>query len=50
MAALDGLPDKVYSVRQKLNADDAEWKKISEKRADDAHVVASYLLRDVTVR
>ncbi len=50
MAALDGLPDKVYAIRQKLVADDAEWQKKTEKRTEHGRVVTSYLLRVVTLR
>ncbi len=50
MAALDGLPDKVYSIRQQLSADDAAWQKRTEKRFENVKVVSSYLLRDVTLR
>jgi hypothetical protein len=50
MAALNGLPDKVYDLRMKHYGDKDTEQKVIDKRVEDAHVVHSYLLRDITVR
>ena len=50
MAALDGLPDKVYEFRMKQYGDESKEQKVIDKRVDNAHVVSSYLLRDITLR
>jgi hypothetical protein len=50
MAALDGLPDKVYDLRMKEYGDHATEQKVIEKRVEDAHVVSSSLIRDITLR
>lgn len=50
MAALDGLPDKVFELRMKHYGDHEAEQKVIEKRVEDAHVVHSYLLRDITLR
>ena len=50
MAALDGLPDKVYDLRMKHYGDRAAEQKVIDKRVENAHLVSSYLLRDVTLR
>ena len=50
MAALDGLPDKLYDLRMKHYGDKDTEQKVIDKRVEDAHVVNSYLLRDITVR
>lgn len=50
MAALDGLPDKAYEIRMKHYGDAAAEQKVVDKRVENAHVVTSYLLRDVTAR
>jgi hypothetical protein len=50
MAALDGLPDKVYDLRMKHYGDKEAEQKVIEKRVENAHVVHSYLLRDITLR
>jgi hypothetical protein len=50
MAALDGLADKLYDVRMKqYGSRDAE-QKVIDKRVENAHVVSSMLLRDITLR
>lgn len=50
MAALDGLADKVYDVRMKqYGSQDAE-QKVIDKRVENAHLVSSMLLRDITLR
>jgi len=50
MAALDGLPDKVYDIRMKHYGDQSAEQKVVDKRVENAHVVSSYLLRDITLR
>jgi hypothetical protein len=50
MAALDGLPDKVYDLRMKHYGDQTAEQKVIDKRVENAHVVSSYLLRDITLR
>jgi hypothetical protein len=50
MAALDGLPDKVYDIRMKQYGDRASEQKVIDKRVEDGHVVSSMLLRDITLR
>jgi len=50
MAALDGLPDKVYEMRMKHYGDQSAEQKVIDKRVENAHVVSSYLLRDITLR
>jgi len=50
MAALDGLPDKVYEHRMKHYGDKDSEQKVIEKRVENAHVVSSMLLRDITLR
>ena len=50
MAALDGLPDKVFGLRMKQYGDQAAEQKVIDKRVENARVVSSYLLRDITLR
>jgi hypothetical protein len=50
MAALDGLPDKVYELRMKQYGDESAEQKVIDKRVENAHVVSSMLLRDITLR
>jgi hypothetical protein len=50
MAALDGLPDKVFGLRMKHYGDQAAEQKVIDKRVENARVVSSYLLRDITLR
>lgn len=50
MAALDGLPDKVYDIRMKQYGDQSAEQKVIDKRVENAHVVSSMLLRDITLR
>jgi hypothetical protein len=50
MAALDGLPDKVYDLRMKQYGDRASEQKVIDKRVENAHVVISSLTRDITLR
>jgi hypothetical protein len=50
MAALDGLADKVYDIRMKQYGDRTAEQKVLDKRAEDAHVVSSMVLREITMR
>jgi hypothetical protein len=50
MAALDGLPDKLYDIRMKKYGDPSAEQKVIDKRVENAHVVSSMLLRDITLR
>ena len=50
MAALDGLPDKVYGLRMKQYGDKESEQKVIDKRVENAHVVSSFLTRDITLR
>jgi hypothetical protein len=50
MAALDGLPDKVYELRMKQYGSKEDEQKVIEKRGEDAKLVSSSLLRDINLR
>jgi hypothetical protein len=50
MAALDGLPDKVYELRMKQYGDHSAEQKVIEKRVENAHVVSSMLTRNIKLR
>jgi hypothetical protein len=50
MASLDGLPDKVYDLRMKHYGDKTAEQKVIDKRVENAKLVSSMLLRDITVR
>ena len=50
MAALDGLADKVYDFRMKQYGTQAAEQKVIDKRAEEAHVVSSMIIRDITLR
>lgn len=50
MAALDGLSDKVYELRMKHYGSKEDEQKVIEKRVENAKVVSSSLLRDITLR
>jgi hypothetical protein len=50
MAALDGLPDKVYEIRMKQYGSSSAEQKVIDKRVENVHIVSSYLLRDITLR
>jgi hypothetical protein len=50
MAALDGLPDKVYEMRMKQYGSSSAEQKVIDKRVENARVVSSYLSRDITLR
>lgn len=49
-AALDGLPDKLYDLRMKHYGDQTGEQKILDKRYENAHLVSSFLIRDITLR
>jgi hypothetical protein len=50
MAALDDLPNKVYELRMKQYGSKEDEQKVIEKRVENAKVVSSSLLRDITLR
>jgi len=50
MAALDGLPDKVYELRMKHYGSKEDEQKVVDKRVENAKLVSSSLLRDITLR
>jgi hypothetical protein len=50
MAALDGLPDKVYELRMKHYGDKTSEQKVIDKRVENVKIVSSMLLRDITLR
>ena len=50
MAALDGLADKVYDIRMKQYGNQTAEQKVIDKRAEDAHVVSSMIIRNITIR
>jgi hypothetical protein len=49
MAALDGLPDKLYEFRMKQYGSKEDEQKVIEKRVENAKVVTSSLLRGITL-
>ena len=50
MAALDGLPDKVFDIRMKKYGDQSAEQKVIDKRVENVRIVSSMLLRDITLR
>jgi hypothetical protein len=50
MAALDGLPDKVYDLRMKQYGDKTAEQKVIDNRVQNARTVSSMLIRDITLR
>ncbi|MBV8114115.1 MAG: hypothetical protein JO300_05195 [Silvibacterium sp.] len=50
MAALDGLPDKVYGLRMKQYGDKEAEQKVIDKRVENVRVVGSVLTRGITLR
>lgn len=50
MAALDGLADKIYPLRMKQYGDQTGEQKVLDKRYENARLVSSFLIRDITVR
>jgi hypothetical protein len=50
MAALDGLPDKLYELRMKQYGSKEDEQKVIDKRVENAKLVSTSLLRDITLR
>lgn len=50
MASLDGLAQKVLDLRMKQYGDKSKEQKVIDKRVDSAQTVASYLIRNVTMK
>ena len=50
MAALDGLGMKVLDLRMKQFGDKSKEQKVIDKRVENAQTVASYLIRNVSVK
>jgi hypothetical protein len=50
MASLDGLGMKVLDLRMKQYGDKSKEQKVVDKRVENARVVASYLIRNVTLK
>jgi hypothetical protein len=50
MAALDGLADKIFDLRMKHYGDKSKEQKVVDERVENAHVVSSMLVRDITLR
>ncbi len=50
MAALDGLGMKVLDLRMKQYGDKSKEQQVIDKRVENARTVASYLIRNVTVK
>ena len=50
LAAIDGLPDKVYSLRMKQYGDKEAEQKVVDKRVENVRVITSSLIRDITLR
>jgi hypothetical protein len=50
MAALDGLPDKVYDLRMKQYGSKDSEQKVIDKRVENVRVVTSSLIRGITLR
>ena len=50
MAALDGLGMKVLDLRMKQYGDKSKEQQVIDKRVENGQVVASYLIRNVSVK
>jgi hypothetical protein len=50
MAALDGLGMKVLELRMKQYGDKSKEQQVIDKRVENARAVASYLIRNVTMK
>lgn len=50
MAALDGLAQKVLDLRLKQYGDKSKEQKVIDKRVENGRVVASYLIRNITMK
>jgi hypothetical protein len=49
-AALDGLGMKILELRMKQYGDKSKEQQVIDKRVDNARGVASYLIRDITLK
>jgi hypothetical protein len=50
MASLDGLAQKVLDLRMKQYGDKGKEQKVIDKRVENAQTVASYLIRNITIK
>jgi len=50
MAALDGLGMKVLDLRMKQYGDKGKEQQVIDKRVENLHTVASYLIRNITMK
>jgi hypothetical protein len=50
MAALDGLGMKVLDLRMKKYGDKSKEQKVIDRRVENAHTVAIYLIRNVSMK
>lgn len=50
MAALDGLPMKVLELRMKHYGDKSKEQQVVQKRVENGVAVASYLIRNITLK
>ena len=50
MASLDGLAQKVLDLRMRQYGDKGKEQKVVDKRVESAQTVASYLIRNVTMK
>jgi hypothetical protein len=50
MASLDGLGMKVLELRMKQYGDRSKEQQVVDKRVENARAVASYLIRDITLK
>ena len=50
MAALDGLGMKVLDLRMKQYGDKSKEQQVIDKRVENTQTVASYLIRDITLK
>lgn len=50
MAALDGLGMKILELRLKQYGDKSKEQQVVDKRVENARAVASYLIRDITMK
>ena len=50
MAALDGLGMKVLELRMKQYGDKSKEQQVIDKRVENGRAVASYLIRDITMK
>ena len=50
MASLDGLGMKILELRMKQYGDKSKEQQVIDKRVENARAVASYLIRDITMK